>query len=188
MLPCHAASARFLSSLPRVPLFKFHTAPRSLSRGTTLVFHPSPKGKVAPSERKRTRRRVGLVSNPHPAGASRRPPSPSGRDVETGDAGSTIIRPAKASFRGSWRRVRLQPTFLKIIFCRNRVDTQSGICTYDSPCSLRASSGGVRLMEQDGGARAQVSHTWTREAFGTPPGRHYERPARSLADGRSQMT
>src|SRR5215216_275951 len=62
----------------------------------------------------------------------------------------------------------------------------SGICTYASSCSLRASSGGVRLMEQGCGARAQVSHTWTREAFGAPLGRHYERPARSwLTSGRN---
>src|SRR5215204_946428 len=37
------------------------------------------------------------------------------------------------------------------------------------------------------GARAQVSQTWTREAFGTPLGRHYECPARSwLTSGRDQ--
>src|SRR5215212_9936769 len=56
-----------------------------------------------------------------------------------------------------------------------------------SSCSLRASSGGVLEMELRCGARAQVSQTWTREAFGAPLGRHYERPARSwLTSGRDE--
>ena len=58
------------------------------------------------------------------------------------------------------------------------------MCTYALPCSLRASSGGVRLMEQGCGARAQVSHTWTREAFWAP----LRAPRQELADGQVAIT
>src|SRR5215204_2073806 len=55
-------------------------------------------------------------------------------------------------------------------------------------CLILLNEGVFRRRSADGagcGARAQVSHTWTREAFGPPLGRHYERPARSwLTAGR----
>src|SRR5215204_1689481 len=57
-------------------------------------------------------------------------------------------------------------------------------------CLTPLTEGVFRRRLGDGagcGARAQVSHTWTREAFGTPLGRHYERPARSwLTSDRDQ--
>src|SRR5215204_175876 len=57
-------------------------------------------------------------------------------------------------------------------------------------CLILLTEGVFRRRLGDGagcGARAQVSHTWTREAFGTPLGRHYVRPARSwLTSGRDQ--
>src|SRR5215207_9468563 len=57
-------------------------------------------------------------------------------------------------------------------------------------CLILLNEGVFRRRSADGagcGARAQVSHTWTREAFGTPLGRHYECPARSwLTSGRDQ--
>src|SRR5215210_8198943 len=55
-------------------------------------------------------------------------------------------------------------------------------------CLILLNEGVFRRRLGDGagcGARAQVSHTWTREAFGAPLGRHYECPARSwLTSGR----
>src|SRR5215203_7406002 len=57
-------------------------------------------------------------------------------------------------------------------------------------CVILLTEGVFRRRLGDGtgcGARAQVSHTWTREAFGAPLGRHDERPARSwLTSGRDQ--
>src|SRR5215210_3662779 len=57
-------------------------------------------------------------------------------------------------------------------------------------CLILLNEGVFRRRLGDGagcGARAQVSHAWTREAFGTPLGRHYECPARSwLTSGRDQ--
>src|SRR5215216_2265169 len=57
-------------------------------------------------------------------------------------------------------------------------------------CLILLTEGVFRRRLGDGagcGARAQVSHTWTREAFGAPLGRHYECPARSwLTSGRDQ--
>src|SRR5215216_7226980 len=57
-------------------------------------------------------------------------------------------------------------------------------------CLILLNEGVFRRRLGDGagcGARAQVSQTWTREAFGAPLGRHYERPARSwLTSGRDE--
>src|SRR5215210_2872256 len=57
-------------------------------------------------------------------------------------------------------------------------------------CLILLNEGVFRRRLGDGagcGARAQVSQAWTREAFGAPLGRHYERPARSwLTSGRDQ--
>src|SRR5215203_3608661 len=57
-------------------------------------------------------------------------------------------------------------------------------------CVILLTEGVFRRRLGDGtgcGARAQVSHTWTREAFGAPLGRHYECPARSwLTSSRDQ--
>src|SRR5215203_424201 len=57
-------------------------------------------------------------------------------------------------------------------------------------CVILLTEGVFRRRLGDGtgcGARAQVSHTWTREAFGAPLGRHDERPARSwLTSDRDQ--
>src|SRR5215210_978727 len=77
---------------------------------------------------------------------------------------------------------------LSLAAIRNLVlDSARNICFY---ALILLTEGVFRRRLGDGagcGARAQVSHTWTREAFGTPLGRHYERPARSwLTSGRDQ--
>src|SRR5215211_6905585 len=52
-------------------------------------------------------------------------------------------------------------------------------------CLILLAEGVFRRRSADGagcGARAQVSHTWTREAFGAPLGRQLRAPRQELAD------